>query len=320
LVTAGGTAERIDPVRVIANAASGRLGRLVAEGFLAGPEPARVTYVAPRAAERPAGVDWLETTDAASLEAVLRHHLSRHRVDAIVHSMAVGDYRVRTVTTAARLAQDLADRAEDSPQAVAAALRAAPGLDRDHKLSSRESELVLLLEPTPKIIAGLAGLAPGAVLVGFKLLSQAAPEALRRAALELMADNHCDFVLANDLADITGDRHIGQLIDRAGNSQRFTTKAAIAAGIVAAVRRAVAERDTASGERAENGTAEGDRGGRPTGGDPAEHRPTGEGPAERGPLRGDPAGRAPEGNPAGGGTAVRGSTKRNQTQHDGRMA
>jgi phosphopantothenate-cysteine ligase len=258
LVTAGGTAERIDPVRVIANAASGRLGRLVAEGFLAGEDPAQVAYAAPRAAERPAGVDWLETTDAASLEAVLRRYLAQHRVDAIVHSMAVGDYRVRAATTAARLAQDLAGRADGSPQAVADVLRAAPGLDRDHKLSSRESELVLVLEPTPKIIAGLAALAPEAVLVGFKLLSQAAPEALRQAALELMADNHCDFVLANDLADITGDRHIGQLIDRAGNSQRFTTKAAIAAGIVAAVRQAVAERDAAAGGRTGNGTAGGE--------------------------------------------------------------
>jgi phosphopantothenate-cysteine ligase len=214
VVTAGGTVERIDPVRAIANSSTGRLGRMVAAALLER-DGVRVTYLAPRRAERPdpdPRLDWVEVTDTASVERALRG-LAAEPVDAVVHAMAVSDYRVRAVTTAARLAAG------------------EPPLDNSRKVGSDHPDLVVCLERTPKLIALFPRLWPDATLVGFKLLSHVSHDTLLAAAQHVMDAHHCAFVLANDGATIKGDAQVGHLLDRHGRTQTFTTKQAIAAGI-----------------------------------------------------------------------------------------
>ncbi|MDR0417382.1 MAG: hypothetical protein LBH76_08765 [Propionibacteriaceae bacterium] len=252
LVTAGGTVERIDAVRAIANSSTGRLGRLIAERWAQEPDVDEVFHVAPRRAERPAGlgVTWVEVTDTASVVAALDDLFSRHRIAVAVHAMAVSDYRVRAVTTASRLAGQLRNVVGRPAFPTAAAdplvtaIRTAPGLPADAKLSSHEDDLLLLLEPTPKIIAGFRRWAPETALVGFKLLANASLDDLLAAARQVMTANGCSHVLANDLRDIDGDRHTAYLLDRAGAVTRFETKAEIADGLVAAVRLALPARPT----------------------------------------------------------------------------
>jgi phosphopantothenate-cysteine ligase len=267
LITAGGTTEPIDSVRAIVNRATGRLGSLIAQRWLREPSVERVFYVAPRRAERPAGgaIEWIETVDTASVEQAVSMVLTQERIDAVIHSMAISDYRVRTVTTVERVAGYVSDRlagqvsdhqagvhpeaggstpatgdpsswpAALSPEHLAGLIEGAPGLAQTDKMSSYERHPLLLLEPTPKIIRLFAEMAPAAVLVGFKLLSGVSYEALLAAAAEVRDRNGCRFVLANDLRTITGDQHVGYLLDRAGQVRRFDNKAAIADGIVAAV-------------------------------------------------------------------------------------
>jgi len=229
LVTAGGTTERIDPVRAIANSSSGRLGRLVAERWLAEPALGRLWYIAPRRAERPDDprVTWIEVDDVASVAAAVRRLLTEERVDAAVHAMAVSDYRVRRVTTPARLAAHLAS-AGVSPGHVLDA----PGLDRTAKIASSEPGLVVVLEPTPKIIALFHELSPATRLVGFKLLSGVPHAELMAAAQQVLTAHHCAFVLANDATDITADGHVGYLLAADGSVERCATKAAIADALV----------------------------------------------------------------------------------------
>jgi phosphopantothenate-cysteine ligase len=231
LISAGGTRERIDSVRSIANAATGRLGSLVAACFDEVPETERIFYVCAPNVPKPdsARAEVTLVEDTADLERAVRDILEHNRVDVIVHSMAVSDYRARAVTTAARIAE----RARSVP--VIEAIDSAPSLGRDAKISSDEDRLVIVLEPTPKIISLFQALSPQALLVGFKLLDKVSHETLIDAALSLLEKNRCAFVLANDARDIHDDMHVAWLIDRNRRMRRFGDKHAIARGIAEAV-------------------------------------------------------------------------------------
>jgi phosphopantothenate-cysteine ligase len=239
LISAGGTRERIDSVRNIANTATGRLGSLVADCFDKVPETERIFYVCSQNAFRPesAKAELTVVGDTADLEKAVRDILGRSRVDAIIHSMAVSDYRVRSVTTPARIAES----ARNVP--VVEAIDRAPSLRQDGKINSDESRLVIVLEPTVKIISLFQDLSPGALLVGFKLLDHVSHETLIDAAGRLLEKNRCAFVLANDSMDIHDDTHIAYLIDKTGRIQRFGDKQAIARGITEAVVARLKERN-----------------------------------------------------------------------------
>ena len=231
LISAGGTRERIDSVRSIANTATGRLGSLVAGCFDKVPETERIFYVCTPNAPRPesARAEITVIEDTAGLEKAVREILRHNRVDAVIHSMAVSDYRVRSVTTPARIAESAVNAS------VIEAIDRAPSLEQDAKIRSGENRLVIVLEPTPKIISLFQTLSPQALLVGFKLLDKVSHETLIDAALSLLEKNRCAFVLANDARDIHDDMHVAWLIDRNRRMRRFGDKHAIARGIAEAV-------------------------------------------------------------------------------------
>jgi phosphopantothenate-cysteine ligase len=149
LISTGGTRERIDSVRSIANTATGRLGSLVAGCFDKVPETERIFYVCTPNAPRPesARAEITVIEDTAGLEKAVREILRHNRVDAVIHSMAVSDYRVRSVTTPARIAESAVNAS------VIEAIDRAPSLEQDAKIRSGENRLVIVLEPTPKIIS-----------------------------------------------------------------------------------------------------------------------------------------------------------------------
>ena len=90
VVSAGGTQEPIDPVRVITNRSSGRMGFAIAEA--ARDRGARVTLVtAPASLPNPAGVDVRRVTTVADMrEAALA---ACEGADALIMAAAVSDYR-----------------------------------------------------------------------------------------------------------------------------------------------------------------------------------------------------------------------------------
>ena len=129
VVSAGGTREAIDPVRVITNRSSGKQGHAVAEA--ARDRGAEVTLVTASVLEPPPGVRVVPVESAADMEEAMR--AACEHADVVVMAAAVADFR---------------------PKASAEAkIHEAPDL---------------VLEPTPDIIAGLAARRrPGQVLVGF---------------------------------------------------------------------------------------------------------------------------------------------------------
>jgi phosphopantothenoylcysteine decarboxylase/phosphopantothenate--cysteine ligase len=90
IVTAGGTQEPLDPVRVIANRSSGKQGHAIAQAAL--DLGAQVTLISgPVALAAPVGANRLEVQTAQQMhEAVLR---SLPQADSLVMAAAVADFR-----------------------------------------------------------------------------------------------------------------------------------------------------------------------------------------------------------------------------------
>ena len=209
LITSGGTAEKIDDVRSIVNSSAGRLGCAIAEAFAAKVPDAHIFYVCGKSAVRPpTGVDVMEIEDTDSLQNTILQLLEGNCIDIIIHAMAVSDYRVKAVTTPDGAYQSLSG-----------------------KISSGYDEITLHLEKTPKIISMLRELSPKSTIVGFKLLSDVPRGTLIDTGYALLVKNNCDFVLANDTVEISGNIHKGYLIDKNRKYSEYRTKAEIAQAI-----------------------------------------------------------------------------------------
>ena len=161
VVSAGGTREPIDPVRVLTNRSSGKQGHAVAEA----------------AARRGANVDLVTTTDRPVPAGV-----SVHRVE-----------------TAAEMEAAVLSLAVDAEVVVMAAAVAdfRPKGSAPSKLHKSDGVPDLILEPTPDILAELGRRRTGSqVLVGFAAETD---QVSQRATAKLVAKG-VDLMVANDVS------------------------------------------------------------------------------------------------------------------------
>jgi phosphopantothenoylcysteine decarboxylase/phosphopantothenate--cysteine ligase len=173
VVTAGGTEEPIDAVRILANRSSGRQGIALAEA--ARDRGADVTLIAARVSvPLPEGVTIVRAMSVDALNAALRSALlaapngsATTPADALIATAAVSDFRVA-------------------------------GGPLTEKLR-RDGEITLRLTPTPDLLAGVAH-ALGAratrqtLLVGFSAEASATPR-----AREKLEKKDLDLIVANDV-------------------------------------------------------------------------------------------------------------------------
>lgn len=90
VVTAGGTQEALDPVRVLANRSSGKQGYALAQAAI--DRGASVTLISgPSSLEPPVGVDFVPVVSAAEMKTAVL--MATHEVDALLMAAAVADYR-----------------------------------------------------------------------------------------------------------------------------------------------------------------------------------------------------------------------------------
>lgn len=221
LVTAGGTKEAIDDVRAITNQSTGDLGILITKNFLN--MGANVVLVAPKEVQQKIA-DYRQLTrcevyDAMSVESALQSLLTNESFDAVIHSMAVSDYRIQSI--------------QDSQGEV---LQSA-------KLSSDYEQLTIHLERTPKIIQQIKQWQPTTFLVGFKLLSNASQEELIEAAVQQEQKAHSDLVIANDMQKVGGYEHLAYCIQGNEVIATYHTKQEIAFGLMTEVLTAVSKHD-----------------------------------------------------------------------------
>ncbi|MGT2636738.1 phosphopantothenate--cysteine ligase [Streptococcus ratti] len=214
LITSGGTTEKIDQVRGITNHSTGRLGKQIAERFLAAQH--QVTLVTAPSAVKPSvqeGLSVLEISTVADLIETLEPLVKTH--DVLIHSMAVSDYTpvymtdFEEVEHADNLAQFLSKQ------------------NTQTKISSQADYQVLFLKKTPKVISLVKQWNPAIKLIGFKLLVNADKKELFQVARSSLNTNQMDYVLANDLAHISAEQHLAYLLDKT-KAYKAQTKAEIA--------------------------------------------------------------------------------------------
>jgi phosphopantothenoylcysteine decarboxylase / phosphopantothenate---cysteine ligase len=169
VISAGGTREPIDAVRVIANRSSGKQGYAIADEAVA--RGATVTLVTTVDRATPHGVTAVRVETAAQMLGALTELAPS--ADVVIMSAAVADFR--------------------------------PVLAAGHKLKKRDGIPQIVLEQTPDILAGLGVSKPcGQILVGFA----AETDDIAANAERKLVDKHLDLVVANDVgAPHTGFQH-----------------------------------------------------------------------------------------------------------------
>ncbi len=200
LITSGGTTENIDSVRSITNHSSGHLGKLLAEKFLT--EGHSVTLVTSKASVNPKNqpnLTILEVTNVDSLLKTMEPLAKTHHV--LIHSMAVSDYTPVYMTDF-----DEVKKTADLTQLLHKE-------NSEHKISSKSDYQVLFLRKTPKVISLVKDWNPNINLIGFKLLVNVPKEELFAVARESLTSNRASYILANDLTEITPDKHHAYLLD-----------------------------------------------------------------------------------------------------------
>lgn len=235
LITAGGTAEKIDEVRSITNHSTGSLGKELAAAFSQRPNT-QIDYIVARSAVKPAATENLRLfpiSDTRELADTLTRLMTENRYDAVIHSMAVSDFTPEVSLDEDRFLQLL--NTIDGPittENFQAALSAA-STPTEKKISSKTDHLIMVLKQNPKIISQIKALQPETKLVGFKLLVGVSKEELLEVAHATLTKNQADYVFANDLESIHDGAHHGYLINEQGIVGEADDKAAIAQLIAA---------------------------------------------------------------------------------------
>lgn len=167
LVTYGPTWIAIDDMRVISNRSSGAMGRCIIEDLIT--TGAKITVLEGPVTEplRNPKVTVKKFAFFDELANALKIELKKN-YDVVIHAAAVSDFQ--------------------------------PAKKTRTKISS-DKQATLVFIPTKKLIKTIKRAAPKSILVGFKLESTTCRQRLRRAALESIKTNQCDFVVANSLKD-----------------------------------------------------------------------------------------------------------------------
>ena len=173
VVTAGGTEEPIDAVRILANRSSGRQGIALAEA--ARDRGADVLLIAARVAvPLPEGVEIVRVATVAELSAALDAALlpppdgrATSSVDALIAAAAVSDFRMRGGPSTEKL--------------------------------RRDGDLTLTLEPTPDLLAGIAKRLGARATRQTKLIGFSAESGATKRAAEKLKAKDLDLIVANDV-------------------------------------------------------------------------------------------------------------------------
>lgn len=181
LVTAGGTQEPIDTVRVISNLSSGRTGVSIAESLSA--MGFDVTLLQAHSSPKTDHVGHRDTfTSFQSLKELLKYQLSTYNFTHVIHAAAVSDYSVDNIEVDGIKYQPFEQK----------------------KISSSSEVMAIHLKRNPKLVDHLKeySMNKDIKVIAFKLTSHATIEQQKSAVDKLFQSSHADYVVHNDLTDI----------------------------------------------------------------------------------------------------------------------
>lgn len=160
IVSAGGTRERIDPVRYLTNESSGKMGHRIAEA--ARDLGADVTLVTASSLEHPFGVRVKAVSSAREMQTAMMADFDT--ADIVVMAAAVSDYR--------------------------------PKNQADHKIKKKSGDLQILLEENPDILATMGQEKNKQFLIGFA----AETDRVEEYAKGKLKRKNADMIVANDVS------------------------------------------------------------------------------------------------------------------------
>ncbi len=168
LITAGGTTEPIDDVRVISNFSTGKTAAQIADSLIE--SGFEVTYLHSETAKKPSFASKLVSFKKfEDLNEKIQLELKETHYDWVIHMAAVSDYSV--VPTVG-------------------------------KINSDQEEITLKLKRNPKLIEQIKKTSPNSRLIGFKLTSTTDANLIEQKVDSLFKNANCDFVVQNDWNDI----------------------------------------------------------------------------------------------------------------------
>ncbi len=167
LVTAGPTVEHIDPVRIVTNRSSGKMGVAIAEEVAS--RGADTTLIlGPGTVNPPPGVRTIRVESTSELLDAVLGELRKTGPDLVFAAAAPTDYRPVTV----------------APK----------------KIKTRENpQINLELRATPKILEEIRKASPKTFLVAFKTEHKVSNEELIDEAFKIIHEKNADLVAANDV-------------------------------------------------------------------------------------------------------------------------
>lgn len=244
VITAGGTTEKVDKVRSITNISTGKLGSLIAEAFYSLVPNIKIIYICSYNAVVPNVPDAniINVTNTLNLQETLENILKTEEIDAVIHSMAVSDYSVSGISNLEETVSSVTKKIYNNKEIlqdyetiynlIYNEVTQNKVINKEvRKISSSVDNLLLFMEKTPKIINKIKKLQPKVILVGFKLLVGVDEEELLKVGHNQLIKNNCDFVLANNLNNITKDYHKGILISPDLSYIHLNTKQEIAKAV-----------------------------------------------------------------------------------------
>jgi len=183
LVTAGSTVEHIDPIRVVTNTSSGKMGIAIAQE--AKRMGASVTLVYGHGSE-PANGRAVRVSTSEEMHRAIVSELSSKKYDIAVMAAAVADFT--------------------------------PAKKSDKKIDTREGKIELSLVATKKIIDEIKKKSKGTFLVAFKADYGVTDSVLIEKAHKKLQESGADIVVANDLgrkgSEAGSDRNQVFIVDK----------------------------------------------------------------------------------------------------------
>ncbi|MFC1650888.1 phosphopantothenoylcysteine decarboxylase [Candidatus Latescibacterota bacterium] len=200
LVTSGPTRAYVDSIRYFSNTSSGSLGSKIVEELIERNIPVIHIYGAGSATPKNPDSELLESIEIVTVDDLIdavKRSAVPGKIKAVVHLMAVLDY---------------------APESKLLA-----------KKKSGDDFWDIRLVQTPKVIGIMRYLLPDAFFAGFKLEKGISGEQLVERAGELMEKYLLDIVIANDIDQVSEERHEAVFVGKDKNIlARKNTKKEIA--------------------------------------------------------------------------------------------
>lgn len=172
LITAGGTSEPIDDVRVITNRSTGKTASVLADHLIE--SGLEVTFLHGENSLKPRNPsEVIAFTSFEDLYQKFESQLKSKSYDWVIQAAAVSDYSVKPTSG---------------------------------KISSDNDEITLTLKRNPKLIEQIKKISPKTKIVGFKLTSTSDQPTVHEKVQKLFQSSHCDFVVQNDWSDIKNNQ------------------------------------------------------------------------------------------------------------------